>query len=111
MVLSETMRAKLVRIVCFLLAPSYISFLTSSHVTGGALGHRKYECPEKRNYTASIICRVCGNAGHMARDCRDRAKGVDWRNHDPPTATGDAVDAEYDVCQLSAADFVDLFGY
>ncbi|CVK96843.1 uncharacterized protein FMAN_11163 [Fusarium mangiferae] len=24
------------------------------------------------NFTASIICRVCSNAGHMARDCPDR---------------------------------------
>lgn len=71
--------------------------LTLSYMAGGGLGHRKYECPEKRNYTASIICRVCGNAGHMARDCRERAKGVDWRNHDPAAAPGDAVDAEYDV--------------
>lgn len=38
----------------------------------------------------------------MARDCRDRARGVDWRNHDSPAAAaGDAVDAEYDVCPLS----------
>lgn len=83
--------------------------LKLSYETGGGLGHRKYECPEKRNYTASIICRVCGNAGHMARDCRDRTKGADWRNHDPPTS-GDAVDAEYDV-RSPAIDSINLFGY
>ncbi|KAG8740796.1 hypothetical protein FRC10_003905 [Ceratobasidium sp. 414] len=38
----------------------------------GGVGHRKYDCPEQRNYTANIICRGCGNAGHMARDCTSR---------------------------------------
>ncbi|KAF8604282.1 hypothetical protein BDV93DRAFT_522719 [Ceratobasidium sp. AG-I] len=36
------------------------------------VGHRKYDCPEQKNYTANIICRGCGNAGHMARDCTSR---------------------------------------
>ncbi|QRV75109.1 splicing factor SF1 [Ceratobasidium sp. AG-Ba] len=36
------------------------------------VGHRKYDCPEQRNFTANIICRTCGNAGHMARDCTSR---------------------------------------
>ena len=26
----------------------------------GEIGHRKYDCPQKQNFTASIICRVCG---------------------------------------------------
>lgn len=38
----------------------------------GNVGHRKYDCPEVRNYTANIICRTCGSAGHMARDCTQR---------------------------------------
>jgi splicing factor 1 len=33
----------------------------------GNIGHRKYDCPEQRNFTANIICRICGQAGHMAR--------------------------------------------
>lgn len=44
----------------------------------GKLGHRKYDCPEERNFTANIVCRNCGNMGHMARDCiahRNRAGG------------------------------------
>ena len=73
---------------------------------GGQIGHRKYDCPEQRNFTANIICRICGNAGHMARDCQDRQRGADWRNGPPngapdPTAgrsigAGDAVDREYE---------------
>ncbi|KAK1770369.1 hypothetical protein QBC33DRAFT_527773 [Phialemonium atrogriseum] len=69
----------------------------------GQIGHRKYDCPEKQNYTASIICRTCGNAGHMARDCPDRQRGTSWRNDGPmgarPAArvgAGDAVDREYE---------------
>lgn len=69
---------------------------------GGEIGHRKYDCPEQRNFTASIICRVCGNAGHMARDCPDRARGADYRNNGPAPSRpaiggGDAMDREYEV--------------
>ena len=77
---------------------------------GGQIGHRKYDCPEQRNFTANIICRVCGNAGHMARDCPDRQRGADWRNGAPAGASdrpaagriggGDAVDREYEVCDF-----------
>lgn len=35
----------------------------------GNVGHRKYDCPEQRNFTANIVCRICGSGGHMARDC------------------------------------------
>lgn len=72
--------------------------------TGGQIGHRKYDCPEQRNFTANIICRVCGNAGHMARDCPDRQRGANWRNDAPAgqpgrpaIGGGDAVDREYEV--------------
>ena len=74
---------------------------------GGQIGHRKYDCPEQRNFTANIICRVCGNAGHMARDCPDRQRGANWRNDaSGPVPSrgpagriggGDAVDREYEV--------------
>ena len=69
----------------------------------GQIGHRKYDCPEQRNFTANIICRVCGNSGHMARDCPDRQRGANWRNEGPvpgPAAgridAGDSVDREYE---------------
>ncbi|KAI8325312.1 eukaryotic type KH-domain (KH-domain type I), partial [Martensiomyces pterosporus] len=41
----------------------------------GALGHRRWECPEQKNVTLSLVCRVCGGKGHIARDCNQR--------HDP----------------------------
>jgi len=85
-------------------------------LTGGQIGHRKYDCPEQRNFTANIICRVCGNAGHMARDCPDRQRGANWRNDDrgpapagrgagfgrnPGLGQGDAVDREYEVSKFT----------
>jgi hypothetical protein len=36
------------------------------------LGHRRYDCPEERNFTQTLICRICGLAGHVDRDCKDR---------------------------------------
>ncbi|KAJ2238207.1 hypothetical protein H4R99_004733 [Coemansia sp. RSA 1722] len=41
----------------------------------GALGHRRWECPDKPNVTVSLVCRLCGAKGHVARDCS--------RRHDP----------------------------
>ncbi|XTI94564.1 hypothetical protein V2W45_1252760 [Cenococcum geophilum] len=81
----------------------------------GQIGHRKYDCPEQRNFTANMICRVCGNAGHIGRDCPDRQRGQNWRNDDrggiasrPTTGRigqGDAVDREYEslMQELSGA--------
>ena len=80
---------------------------------GGQIGHRKYDCPEQRNFTANIICRVCGNAGHMMRDCPDRQRGTNWRDTPgtvpgrPPVGRiggGDAVDREYEVCITQISD-------
>ncbi len=35
----------------------------------------------RRITAAAVICRVCSNADHIARDCPDRrAKGVPWRD-------------------------------
>ena len=84
-----------------------------TNILGGQIGHRKYDCPEQRNFTANIICRVCGNAGHMARDCPDRQRGADWRNGAPAgepgrapagrIGAGDAVDREYEVSLVRPA--------
>ncbi|ORZ36541.1 hypothetical protein BCR44DRAFT_82084 [Catenaria anguillulae PL171] len=40
----------------------------------GALGHKRYQCPEHSSFTNSVICRSCRNAGHFARDCMMRNK-------------------------------------
>lgn len=70
----------------------------------GELGHRKYDCPQQRNYTASIICRVCGATGHMARDCSERTRGTAWRNDAGPArgriGGGDQMDNEYERLML-----------
>jgi len=81
--------------------------------SGGQIGHRKYDCPEQRNFTANIICRICGNAGHMARDCTERQRGTDARNEIPGgfgapqkrIGGGDAVDREYEVCSRQSLCF------
>lgn len=52
----------------------------------GKLGHRKWDCPEQRNFTANVVCRNCGNMGHMARDC------IAHRNKGQTTP---AFDSEY----------------
>jgi splicing factor 1 len=98
-----------------------VDLFDSNNPKGGQIGHRKYDCPEQRNFTANIICRVCGNAGHMARDCPDRQRGSDWRNNGGfpgdrgpggpggPRAigTGDAVDREMEVSFLFALDDIE----
>ena len=101
--MTKTKLAKIVSTDCLTTPESHYVLM----LKGGQIGHRKYDCPEQRNFTANIICRVCGNAGHMARDCPDRQRGADWRNG-PPTGGpdrapagriggGDAVDREYEV--------------
>lgn len=74
----------------------------------GNRGHRKYDCPEQRNFSANIICHLCGSAGHMARDCTSRRdpngfvprggsggpSGVPGPNGAPGTPGG-GFDAEY----------------
>ncbi|KAI8881085.1 hypothetical protein K501DRAFT_296042 [Backusella circina FSU 941] len=38
----------------------------------GAVGHRRYECPERENVTSSLRCHICSGIGHIARDCNQR---------------------------------------
>ncbi|KAI8335890.1 hypothetical protein BC941DRAFT_429674 [Chlamydoabsidia padenii] len=38
----------------------------------GAPGHRRFECPERSNFSANLTCRICGGHGHIARDCNQR---------------------------------------
>ncbi|GAB7366684.1 hypothetical protein MBLNU230_g0642t1 [Neophaeotheca triangularis] len=61
----------------------------------GEIGHRKWDCPNAKNFTANIICRACGNAGHLARDCPGRARGSDWRNLPARRPQQDALEDAY----------------
>ena len=47
----------------------------------GATSHRTWHCPEKPNVTKNVICTVCGDAGHIGRDCRMKRPGAGG----PPT--------------------------
>lgn len=38
----------------------------------GEIGHRRYECPHRKNLTATIVCHICGAHGHFAKDCKER---------------------------------------
>ncbi|KAN0062562.1 hypothetical protein ACQY0O_005094 [Thecaphora frezii] len=52
----------------------------------GNKGHRAFECPEQRNWTAHIICHRCGGQGHLARDCT-QGRGAAFGG--PPGIAGD----------------------
>jgi splicing factor 1 len=45
------------------------TFLVSAN-TGGEIGHRKYDCPQIRSFSANVVCHRCGQAGHFAKDCK-----------------------------------------
>lgn len=38
----------------------------------GQVGHRRFECTERKNVTNNLVCRICGGAGHIATDCMHR---------------------------------------
>ncbi|KAJ3196731.1 hypothetical protein HK101_007963 [Irineochytrium annulatum] len=38
----------------------------------GATGHRKFDCPDNKNYTVNLVCRICNSAGHLTKDCMER---------------------------------------
>ncbi|PVU91351.1 hypothetical protein BB559_004178 [Furculomyces boomerangus] len=35
----------------------------------GLPGHRRWECTERKNITATLVCSICNGFGHIARDC------------------------------------------
>ncbi|KAI6210128.1 Branchpoint-bridging protein [Aphelenchoides besseyi] len=54
----------------------------------GSDQHKTWECPDAPNVTANIICTLCGNAGHIARDCKAPRTNADGE-------IGVAMDDEY----------------
>ncbi|XP_072031537.1 uncharacterized protein [Amphiura filiformis] len=50
----------------------------------GATAHRTWQCPEKQNVTSNVLCTICGGAGHIAQDCRNKSPG----QRPPPTGAG-----------------------
>jgi len=57
----------------------------------GAVGHPTWQCLEKDNVTASIICTACGGVGHIGRDCKSRRPGELFNKK----AAGADMDEEY----------------
>ncbi|KAG0151899.1 hypothetical protein CROQUDRAFT_35923 [Cronartium quercuum f. sp. fusiforme G11] len=49
---------------------------------------------QQRNFSAGIICRTCGGAGHMARDCTQR-RGFNGNPAGPNGGVAQAFDSEY----------------
>ncbi|KAH9824388.1 hypothetical protein DFH28DRAFT_880068, partial [Melampsora americana] len=49
---------------------------------------------QQRNFSAGIICRICGGAGHMARDCTQR-RGFNGSQAGPNGGVAQAFDSEY----------------
>lgn len=71
----------------------------------GEPGHKKYDCPQRKNYIASLVCHVCGGLGHFARDCKERPSagyGNSYRSNrqiQQPMAPS-AADREYEKLML-----------
>jgi splicing factor 1 len=68
----------------------------------GERGHRRFECPNRNNFTASIICRICGGQGHFARDCKERPSARatnNWNDHQP-TDNKSAADREFEQLMM-----------
>lgn len=57
----------------------------------GNKGHRAFECPEQRNWTAHIICHRCGGQGHLARDCTQGRMGGFGAGPNGPPGPGGAA--------------------
>jgi splicing factor 1 len=40
----------------------------------GSAEHRDWQCPERKNAVAAIVCSICGGAGHIEADCLQKNK-------------------------------------
>ncbi|KAJ3285914.1 hypothetical protein HK104_009248, partial [Borealophlyctis nickersoniae] len=67
----------------------------------GGTGHRRFDCPEQKNYTVNLICRNCGGAGHTARERRLKTPSKDCMQRHNPDAVremaqrDEKLDSEY----------------
>jgi hypothetical protein len=98
------MRIKLARTVeKLVIASKFIRLQLKKTITD----QDRYDCPHQRNFTANIVCRQCGNAGHFQRDCPDRPRGASWHDNKPAgefngrpagrIGARDDADKEYEV--------------
>lgn len=62
----------------------------------GNKGHRAFECPEQRNWTAHIICHRCGGQGHLARDCTQGRVGGPMQGGAPAAPPGGTGNQQFD---------------
>lgn len=58
----------------------------------GLQGHRKYECPNRETFAQKIICRRCGQAGHVTIDCTANMPSFTESRYSRYNATEDARD-------------------
>ena len=67
----------------------------------GATAHRTWQCPEKQNVTSNVLCTLCGGAGHIAQDCRNKGPGQRAPSASPSN-TVDKAKMDSEVTQISS---------
>lgn len=69
----------------------------------GEPGHRKYDCPNRKNFTSTVTCHICGGVGHYARDCKERPSagyGNSYKTNNFNSGMSSAADKEYEQLML-----------
>lgn len=69
----------------------------------GEPGHRKYDCPSRKNFTSTVTCHICGGLGHFARDCKERPTagyGNSYKGNRSEPMSSSAADREYEKLML-----------
>ncbi len=41
------------------------------------------QCPDKPNVTMNVLCTICGGAGHLSKDCKQKRPGQPGPNPAP----------------------------